>query len=111
MSTSLTISKISESSGLSRKTVYKVLRGRASEASALKVCKAINSLTAKKITVNELRMGEFSSSLLVRQLVKKHVRKLVNKLETTWDTCNTARVSVSGDDVFCGSADDLHILL
>ena len=97
----LTILNISKLAGVTRKTVYRALRGGATRESLMRIQNAIFKITGKKIAVNEISMGQYSTNVTIKNLCDKKYK--TNVINNFYETCCYADVYDAYD---CTSFDD-----
>lgn len=112
----LTVSNISKLAGVTRKTVYRALRGGATREYLMRIQNAIFEITGKKIAVNEISMGKYSTNKIVNNFCNKiKCKKMKSNNEINRCICDTYDFSFSAPvDVYSDSystVSDFHILI
>lgn len=112
----LTVSNISKLSGVARKTVYRALRGGATQESLVRIQNAIYKITGKKIPVIEISMGRYSRNKLLNKLCneitdkKKRSTNVINRcVSSNYDSSFSCSMDVSLDPY--SSVSDFRILI
>ena len=112
----LTVSNISKLSGVARKTVYRALRGGATQESLVRIQNAICKITGKKISVNEISMGKYSTNKIVNKLCneitykKKRSTNVINRcVLNNYDSSFSCSMDVFPDSY--SSVSDFRILI